>query len=135
MNKNLLFSASLTTALLCSLFTFSQRDKFVYAVTDLDQNGSGWNALRKLNLSTGEYTDVLLNGTNPQSIAFDANSKAVIDTKIADPKLGNYMLTPFNTGVAAIAFDSRRNRLYYTPMFIDQLRYIDLNTMKLYYVT
>ncbi len=135
MKKNLLFSFLLTTALLCSLLSFSQRDKFVYAVTDLEQSGSGWNALRRLNLSTGEYTDVLLNGTNAQSIAFDANSKAAIDTKIADPKFGNYMLTPFNTGVAAIAFDSRRNRLYYTPMFIDQLRYIDLNTMKLYYVT
>jgi hypothetical protein len=37
--------------------------------------------------------------------------------------------------VAAAAYDRKHNRLYYTPMFIDQLRYIDLKTMKVYYVT
>jgi hypothetical protein len=44
------------------------------------------------------------------------------------------MHAPFSTGVAAAAYDRKHNRLYYTPMFIDQLRYIDLNTMKVYYV-
>ena len=45
------------------------------------------------------------------------------------------MHAPFSTGVAAAAYDRKNNRLYYTPMFIDQLRYIDLRTMKVYYVT
>ena len=31
-------------------------------------------------------------------------------------------------------YDKKNNRLYYTPMFIDQLRYIDLKTMKVFYV-
>jgi hypothetical protein len=42
--------------------------------------------------------------------------------------------TPFGTGVAAAAYDKRHNRLYFTPMFVDQLRYVDLKTMKVYYV-
>ncbi|HEY0434855.1 MAG TPA: T9SS type A sorting domain-containing protein, partial [Chitinophagaceae bacterium] len=32
-------------------------------------------------------------------------------------------------------YDKRNARIYYTPMFIDQLRYVDLKTMKVYYVT
>ncbi|HMG66776.1 MAG TPA: T9SS type A sorting domain-containing protein, partial [Chitinophagaceae bacterium] len=40
----------------------------------------------------------------------------------------------FGTGVAAIAYDKKDNRIYFTPMYIDQLRYIDLKTMKVYYV-
>lgn len=34
-----------------------------------------------------------------------------------------------------MALDPRTNRLFFTPMQIDQLRYIDLNTWKTYYVS
>jgi hypothetical protein len=43
--------------------------------------------------------------------------------------------SPFATGVAAAAYDKKHSRLYFTPMFVDQLRYIDLRTMKVYYVS
>jgi len=135
MKKNLLFSYLLIATMSLPFVSNSQSDKFVYAVTDLDQKGNGWNALRKLNLRTGEYSDVLLNGLNTKAIAYDAVSKKEILATAADTKTGINLQTPFTTGVAAIAFDSRNNRLFFTPMFIDQLRYIDLNTMKLYYVT
>jgi hypothetical protein len=42
---------------------------------------------------------------------------------------------PFATNSAACAYDKKHERLYYTPMGINQLRYIDLksNTSKIYY--
>ncbi len=42
---------------------------------------------------------------------------------------------PFSTSSAALAFDKKHNRLYYTPMGINQLRYIDLKskTPTIYY--
>jgi hypothetical protein len=40
---------------------------------------------------------------------------------------------PFSTNSAAIAYDKKHERLYYTPMGINQLRYIDLKTGKVYY--
>ncbi len=40
---------------------------------------------------------------------------------------------PFATNSAACAFDKKHNRLYYTPMGISQLRYIDLKSNKIYY--
>jgi hypothetical protein len=113
---------------------FAQNDRFAYAITDLTKDGIGWNALRKLDLQTGQYSDVLINGTDATRVAFDAVSKKQL-TQQPDQKWGNLFQSPFATGVAAAAFDKKHNRLYYTPMFVDQLRYIDLKTMQVYHVT
>ena len=40
---------------------------------------------------------------------------------------------PFATNSAAMAYDKKHERLYYTPMGINQLRYLDLKTNKFYY--
>ena len=64
MRKNLLFSALLLGTFSFSINTFSQNDRFAFAITDLQATGSGWNALRKLDLKTGEFTTVLLNGSD-----------------------------------------------------------------------
>ena len=122
--STLLFSATVSQA---------QQDRFTYVITDLNQQGSGWNALRKLDLSTGAYSDVLLNGTDASIAVFDAASRKQLQLA-PDARFGTLLQTPFSTGVAAAAYDSRHHRLYYTPMFVDQLRYIDMKTMKVYYV-
>jgi Secretion system C-terminal sorting domain len=40
---------------------------------------------------------------------------------------------PFATNSAAMAYDKKHDRLYYTPMGFNQLRYIDLKSGKIYY--
>lgn len=40
---------------------------------------------------------------------------------------------PFATNSAAMAYDKKHDRLYYTPMGINQLRYIDLKSGKIFY--
>ena len=40
---------------------------------------------------------------------------------------------PFATNSAAMAYDKKHERLYYTPMGINQLRYIDLKSGNIYY--
>jgi hypothetical protein len=85
---------------------------------------------RKLNFETGSYSDALLYGVNRKQVAFDATSKKQIDASTFTN--GGYQ--PFSTGVAAIAFDKKITDCI-IPMFIDQLRYIDLKTMTVYYVT
>jgi hypothetical protein len=125
---------------LLSLLTIStltiqaqQTDRFAYAVTDVRQ-GANWSYLRQLNLQTGQFSDVLLNGSDFKQVAYDAATKKEI-TSFTDVKGMGFNTQPaFSSGVAAMAFDKQHNRLYYTPMFIDQLRYIDLKTMKVYYV-
>lgn len=127
-------SLCLAVSLFSAVHLSAQSDRFAYAITDLTKDGMGWNALRKLDLQTGQYSDVLINGTDATRAAYDAVSKKELSRQ-ADPKWGNLFQSPFSTGVAAAAFDKKHNRLYYTPMFVDQLRYIDLKTMQVYFVT
>ena len=134
MRKNLLSASLLMSAVTLSSITNAQNDRFAFAITDLQATGSGWNALRKLDLKTGEFSSVLLNGTDAAVIPYDVSTRKAWNIQ-SDAKYGSYMQTPFSTGVAAMAYDKKNNRLYFTPMFIDQLRYIDLKSMKVYYVT
>jgi hypothetical protein len=132
---------ALPSALVVAAFSFvvtselhAQNDHFAYAITDLTKEGAGWNALRKLDLQTGQYSDVLINGTDAKRTVYDAYTQKQL-TLQSDLKYGNLFHAPFSTGVAAAAYDKRHNRLYFTPMFADQLRYVDLKTMKVYFVT
>ncbi|MFN2458308.1 MAG: T9SS type A sorting domain-containing protein [Chitinophagaceae bacterium] len=129
MRKLVLHYSVFIVAIFFTINLTAQIDRFAYAVTDLSKEGSAWNALRKLDLHTGKYSTVLLNGVDQKTTVFDATTKKPLAQ--TDEHFG----TPFNTGVAAMAFDKKNNRLYYSPMYIDQLRYIDLKTMKVYYVT
>jgi len=125
---------SVTLALFLTSGLKAQNDRFAYAITDLSKEGTGWNALRKLDLQTGQYSDVLLNGSEQKHVVFDATTKKQL-TQQPDARYGDLLQAPFTTGVAAAAYDKKHNRLYFTPMFVDQLRYVDLKTMKVYYVT
>jgi len=132
MRRSLLFAALAATAFTSSTL-YAQNDRFAYAITDLSKEGTGWNALRKIDLQTGQYSNILLNGVDVKTIVYDAASKKQL-TQQADARYGTMLQSPFATGVAAAAYDKKHNRLYFTPMFVDQLRYIDLKTMKVYYI-
>ena len=134
MRKNLLSAILLFGTITLSSFSNAQNDRFAFAITDLQSTGSSWNALRKLDLKSGEFTPVLLNGSDATITPYDVNTRKVWK-EVPDVKFGNFMQAPFSTGVAAMAYDKKNNRLYFTPMFIDQLRYIDLKSMKVFYVT
>ena len=133
MRRKLHLAIFSVTALFTTEITNAQNDRFAYAITDLTNEGSGWNALRKLDLKTGEYSSILLNGIDNTTETYNAASKKKL-LQQTDARYGTALQAPFSTGVAAAAYDRKNNRLYYTPMFIDQLRYIDLKTMKVYYV-
>lgn len=123
----------IVSLLLITSYSFAQTDQFAYAITDVSKEGSSWKVLRKLDLKTGEYSSVLLDGTDVQTKAFDATTKKQIALTInGDDKTQQ---SPFTSGVAAIALDKKHNRLFFTPMGFNQLRYIDLSTMKVFYVT
>jgi hypothetical protein len=123
------------TFALAGTTTAQQADRFAYVVTDMVQQGANWQFLRKMDLRTGTYSQVMLNGTDVNYAALEASSRKPLKSPLTDTRYGNYVNAPFATGVAAIAYDRKNNRLYYTPMLFDQLRYVDLKTMKVYYVT
>ncbi|MEO5562780.1 MAG: T9SS type A sorting domain-containing protein [Chitinophagaceae bacterium] len=131
MRKSLLIFSFLLTIL---NIAYSQADRFAYVITDNVQEGVNWNVLRKIDLQSNTYSDVLLNGNDANPLAFDAATKKQFTTPFTDARFGTVANAAFGTGVAAIAYDKANSRLYYTPMLIDQLRYIDLKTMKVYFV-
>src|SRR5690242_16324388 len=134
MRKSLRSVFFLPVTFLIATVSFSQQaDRFAYAVTDMQEQSSNWSFLRRLDMKTGAYSDVILSGNDMNVAAYDAVSRKQMNQPLKDARYGQLANAAFGTGVAAMAYDSRSNRLYYTPMFIDQLRYIDLRTMKVYY--
>jgi len=124
-----------STVLLTTLIHAQSADRFAYAVTDVQKEGAGWNFLRKLDFRTGKFSQVLLDGTNMQQVAYNATTKNALTEYPLETQYRFSTQPAFSSGVAAMAYDRKNNRIWYTPMFIDQLRYVDLKTMKVYYIT
>ena len=135
MRKSLHTAVLLTTTLLSSAIYSQSADRFAYAVTDVQKDGAGWNFLRKFDFKSGKFSEVLLDGNNFNQVAYDATTKAQISQFPVDAQYKFNTQPAFSSGVAAMAYDRKNNRIWYTPMFIDQLRYVDLKTMKVFYVT
>ena len=135
MRKSLHTAVLLTTTLLSSAVFSQSADRFAYAVTDIQKDGAGWNYLRKIDFKSGKFSDVLLNGNDFNQVAYDATTKTQINQFPVEAQYRFNTQPAFSSGVAAMAYDRKNNRIWYTPMFIDQLRYVDLKTMKVFYVT
>ena len=114
-----------------------QSDQITYAITSANMGSNDWVALRTLNMRTGKLSQMLLNMNDRGLLQYDIATHKLKDN-IAWPVLSfpivanNPAVPKVNSGVAAIAFDQRTNRLFYVPMSDDMLRYIDLSTMKVY---
>ncbi len=115
-------------------FAQNQSDNFIYAITSIKKEGTEWMTLRKLNTQTGEFGTTLLDGSDANLPLFDAFTQKRIEHFVNDTILKNKPQLIFGSGTAALAFDKQSNRLFYTPLLVDELRYVDLNTMKTYVV-
>lgn len=105
--------------------TIGQSNRTTYAVTSEKKGSNDWVALRKLNTGTGKFSSMLLNMTNKEL-------PQVGPVVLSNTLVNNAPAPIVNTGVAALAYDQKTNRLFYVPMNDDNLRYIDLATMKVY---
>lgn len=126
---------SLTIALGCLQANAQKKNAIAFAITAEKQGQVGWTEVKLLNLSTGEVLRSVYEKSHTPQMAIDARSGRTI--KVTDERgaVTDDTKMPFSTFSAACAFDKRHNRLYYTPMFINELRYIDLagTTPKIYY--
>ncbi len=130
MKRTLLFLFS------CTAFTFSQAQKqkgTAYAITSVEKGAAKWTEVRLVNLESGEELQSVFKSAAAAEIVSARTGKAV-PLAGADAKKAA-LEKPFATNSAACAYDKKSNRLYYTPMGINQLRYIDLKAKspKLYY--
>jgi hypothetical protein len=131
MKKNVLIAA----LGLVSFAATAQTNKMVYVMTDVKAEGYGWNMLRTVNVNDKTTSNVLINGGDFTAASFDAVTKKQITDFPKDPRFGSDIYKPnFGYGVAAMAVDAKHNRLYFVPMRIDELRYVDLSDNKVYHL-
>ena len=134
-----------------------------YAITSPEKANGIWTEVKLIDLSTGQEVESVYNSDSqteplnartkkpaqkhdeaakiPQKriIVLPATTDANTGAPVPERRIevyGTDMLRvdkPFATSSAACAYDQKHERLYYTPMGINQLRYIDLKTHTIYY--
>src|SRR5687768_18618163 len=101
MKKNLPRFSILTCCIFSVLLASSQTDRFAYAITDVTKEGANWSFLRKIDLKTGNFGEVLLNGTDATQLAYDDATKKQMAEPLHDARFGKTANAAFATGVAA----------------------------------
>jgi hypothetical protein len=117
---------SLLTLTMLSLvivgFAQSNSRRQAYAITSSQKGQSSWTEVRLVDLTTGaEVQTIYTSKAQPQVLNARTGKSIAMSTGNAAANM------PFSTFSAACAFDRKHNRLYYTPMGINQLRYIELS--------
>ncbi|HEY0679737.1 MAG TPA: T9SS type A sorting domain-containing protein [Chitinophagaceae bacterium] len=110
--------------------TAQNNSRHAYAITSGQKGQFNWSEVKLIDLATGsEVKSVYTANQQPQLL----NARTGQAITASGEKSATNM--PFSTFSAACAYDKKHNRLYYTPMGINQLRYIDLNAKspRIYY--
>ena len=113
MNLKLLLS---TTFIATSLVSGAQDANRTFAITG-DGNGDFmWMNIRQVDISTGKIVQDVYQRNKTAFVLADADTKRPVDN----------MARPTETMVAAAAYDKNQNKLFFTPMRIGELRWLDL---------
>lgn len=104
-----------------------QKQKLAFAITSSQQGHYAWTDIRLIDLNTGVVVNHVFENSKSDYQAFSARDGKAIKVKNESGVITDNSRMPFSSFSAACAFDKKHNRLYYTPMFVNELRYIDLN--------
>ncbi len=115
-----------------SLFTIAlasaqKTARQAYAITASTKGSFVWTEVKLLDLSSGEVVQSIYDNKQTDFTVTQARTGKPIAIKDATGNIADVNKLPFNTFSAACAFDKSHNRLYFTPMGINRLQYIDLN--------
>lgn len=94
--------------------------RHAYAITGGMKGQSNWTEVRLIDIASGAEVKTIYSASQSPQILHARTGRAITSKD-------NTGSQPFSTLSAACAYDKKHNRLYYTPMGINQLRYIDLN--------
>lgn len=89
-----------------------------YAITGKANNNFFWADIKQVDITTGKVVKTL----------FEADATKFKTTYLDGSKAVNTSdISPTVFGVAACALDTRHNRLYFAPMHLSDIRYMDLD--------
>ncbi|MEO5968213.1 MAG: T9SS type A sorting domain-containing protein [Ferruginibacter sp.] len=119
----------LTTSFLAAALSGNAQQKNIgYAITGDGNKDFIWMNIRQVDLSTGEVVKTIFERSKTNFELTDVLTKKVVTN--ADSKNTNIFNSadyPTSTFVAAAALDPRGNKLFFTPMLMGELRWLDLN--------
>jgi hypothetical protein len=118
---------ALLAATPCLTFAQTPANNNAYAITSKIVGGYEWTEVKEIDLTKGEVTKNIFDNTFASYNVFDGRSSRPVPSAKQNDSTKDNRLHPFAGLTAACAYDARSNRLYYVPMFINQLRYLDLN--------
>lgn len=120
---------SLVCAFIVSASTLSAQlpDNNAYAITSETIGSFEWTEVKLINLENGEVVSNVFENKSEYSV-FDGRSSKQITLPNKNDSTTTSDKRPFSGLSAACAFDKKNNRLYYAPLYLNQLRYIDLNS-------
>jgi hypothetical protein len=113
-----------------------QKQSMAYAITSSEKGNFNWTDVKQIDFTTGSVTRSVFDAKQTNFTVFNARTGKEIKPVTAQNGVTTTNATmPVASLSAACAFDQRHNRLYYAPLFMNQLRYIDLDekTPKIYY--
>ena len=118
MKKKILPSLAIA-ALLITSHSNAQKNS-AFAVTGATKGNYTWNVIREIDLSTGEVI---------RTIYDPAVNKSVSQKLLTNDRAAGFSSRSVTgSGVAAAAFDAVHNRLYFTNMRGNELKYFDFST-------
>lgn len=119
----------LTTGLIAASFaTIAQTENKGYAITGDGNKDFMWMNIRQIDLSTGRVTKTIFQHSKTNFSMLNVDTKKSVDqTAFADGNIYNPSQYPTASFVAAAAYDRRSDKLFFIPMRIGELRWMNVN--------
>lgn len=126
MKFKLLLSAFILSFSIC---TIAQNANKAFAITGSGAGDFQWMNIRQIDVSTGAVTrNIFEKGITSFQIRTVATGKEAILVPQQDARVLRSPEFPTATMVAAAAYDRKHDKLFFTPMFINELRWLDLSS-------
>jgi len=127
---------SMTSCLLAVAMQLPAQQKLTtaYAITSSEKGNFNWTDVKQIDFTTGLVTRSIFDSKQTNFTVYSARTGKEIKPVTQNGATINASI-PVASLSAACAYDQRHNRLYYAPLFMNQLRYIDLDekSPKIYY--
>ncbi len=114
MNIKLLLS---TTFIAASFIASAQDANKTFAITGDGNRDFLWMNIRQVDITSGKIVQDIYQREKTAFVMLDADSRKTSAT----------LQRPTETMVAAAAYDKNQNKLFFTPMRVGELRWLDLN--------
>lgn len=111
--------------IVASLASNAQTNK-AFAITGDGNNDFTWMNIREVNLGTGQVTKTIFQRSKTSFVLTDVTTKKSVD-QTSTTNIFASRDYPTSTMVAAAAYDKNSNKLFFVPMRMGELRWMDLD--------